>query len=232
MIVTGFAASPSILLQRANGTEAAPTATASGDQLGMLGFRGYAGTDFTGRKGALACYAAENWTTAAQGAYLAFETCAIGSTAQAERMRISPEGNVGIGRAPAQTDMHLDVYRASGYAQVNLESGGTGDTGYIVKDANRSYKMGINIAGAGQGKFQIYGMISARTMFSCDDATVALGGTGVVQAIYRLDGGGADPFTATPAGSLSVAYNESTNTLVFRVRYSNNALKSATISLV
>ncbi len=43
--------------------------------------------------------AAENWTDEANGTYLQFTTTPIGSGAWAERMRIDPAGNVGIGTA-------------------------------------------------------------------------------------------------------------------------------------
>jgi len=63
-------------------------------------------------------------------------------------------GNVGVGGVPGY-DFH--VVRASAYTQIMLENtSGTGDSGYLVKDANRTWKLGINIAAVGAGIFSIF----------------------------------------------------------------------------
>ena len=92
-----------VVYRAARGTVAAPTAVQTNDILGGLAVRGYGATTWSTGRGQVMYKAAENWTDGAQGTYLQFTTTPIGSGAWAERMRIDPAGNVGIGTpAPAQ----------------------------------------------------------------------------------------------------------------------------------
>ena len=93
-----------MLYRAARGTPAAPTAVQTDDILGGLAVRAYGSTKFSGGRGQVMFKAAENWTDAANGTYLVFATEPIGaSTIASERMRITPDGKVGIGTtAPTQ----------------------------------------------------------------------------------------------------------------------------------
>jgi hypothetical protein len=95
-------------LTSARGTRAAPTALAAGDRLGTLLFAGY-GTAYV-NSAAIAAFAEEAFGATAAGTYLRFETTPLGSTTRAERMRITADGNVGIGTTgPASL---LELYKA------------------------------------------------------------------------------------------------------------------------
>ncbi len=84
--------------RRARGTVGAPSAIQADDNLMTMQGRGYGTTAFSGSSRAnLKFFAAENWTDAAQGTYLSFATTPNGSLATAERLRIGPNGYVGIG---------------------------------------------------------------------------------------------------------------------------------------
>ncbi len=73
------------------------------DILGGLAVRGYGATTWSTGRGQVMYKAAENWTDGAQGTYLQFTTTPIGSVTWVERMRIAPDGKVGIGTpTPAQ----------------------------------------------------------------------------------------------------------------------------------
>jgi hypothetical protein len=92
-----------VVFRAARGTPAAPTAVQTDDILGGLAVRGYGTSTFSAGQGQVMFKAAENWTNAAHGTYLQFTTTPVGGSAWAERMRIDPAGNVGIGTpTPAQ----------------------------------------------------------------------------------------------------------------------------------
>jgi hypothetical protein len=92
-----------VVYRAARGTPSAPTAVQANDILGGLAVRGYGTTGFSAGRGQVMYKAAESWTDTANGTYLQFTTTPIGTGAWAERMRIAPDGKVGIGTpAPAQ----------------------------------------------------------------------------------------------------------------------------------
>jgi hypothetical protein len=92
-----------VVYRAARGTPFAPAAVQTNDILGGLAVRGYGATTWSAGRGQVMYKAAENWTDEAQGTYLQFTTTPIGTGTWAERMRIAPDGKVGIGTpAPAQ----------------------------------------------------------------------------------------------------------------------------------
>ena len=115
--------------QRARGTVAAPAAVQSGDRLGSFLAGGYNGSFFNGMSGGLSIYAAENFTAANTAAtYVTLSTMQTGTTPTlggTERMRVTQDGNVGIGAiAPLNK---LDV--AGGMAIGATYGGGTSASG-------------------------------------------------------------------------------------------------------
>jgi len=86
-----------VVYRAARGTPGAPTAVQTDDILGGLAVRGYGATGFSGGQGQVMFRAAEPWTDAAHGTYLQLTTTPLGSASWVERMRITPEGNVGLG---------------------------------------------------------------------------------------------------------------------------------------
>ena len=85
----------------ANGTIASPTASSVDLILAALGGFGYDNTPAraSGAKAFIGLKAGEAWTTTAQGTYLTFETTPLLSTTRAERFRVGPSGQFGIGGA-------------------------------------------------------------------------------------------------------------------------------------
>lgn len=88
---------PSAVLAKSRGTIASPSAVLTGDSLALFSGGGYNTSSIVYNKAAVQMYAAENWTTTANGSYMTFATTAIGATGRAEAMRITSAGDVGIG---------------------------------------------------------------------------------------------------------------------------------------
>lgn len=100
--------SPFCVGYKANGTEAVPTATASGDTLGGFSGRGHSGSAFvTLSKGLFLVSAEEAWTTTANGTRCTFWTTPIGSATVAERLRIHNDGNISIGNTSSTAKLSV-----------------------------------------------------------------------------------------------------------------------------
>lgn len=93
--VVNYAVAGGFNTYRANGTQATPTAVASGNQIGIFGARGYDGSAYTtGSRAAMIINASESWTGSAQGADLEFYTTPNASTTIASRFKISNAGEL------------------------------------------------------------------------------------------------------------------------------------------
>ena len=103
MFIDGYEDSgngPGIYARKARGVQSAPTSTQVHDVLLGLSGRLYGTTGFTNTsRASILLRAAENCTDIAQGTYITFRTTAIGTTTMLDRMRISDNGDVGIGTA-------------------------------------------------------------------------------------------------------------------------------------
>jgi hypothetical protein len=87
------APNPAVIYQAARGTLAVPTAVQLGDSLGAIVARGYGATGFSpASKAGIAFVAAENWTDAAQGAYINFNVTPAGSITGATYLSLNNFG--------------------------------------------------------------------------------------------------------------------------------------------
>jgi endosialidase-like protein len=124
------------IASKARGTSVAPTAILNGDSLGGFLARGFGTTTFTGTRGGMFVSASENWTDAAQGTRLNFNTTINGTTAPGTRMTIDGAGNVGIGTfAPNGV---LEVVK-TGTANVLASSFGGEGASFKARGANGSF---------------------------------------------------------------------------------------------
>ena len=90
-----------LILRKARGTIAAPTAALTGDQIGRVDVSGYGATGFNGGSGSLLFIAAEDFTDTVAGTRATITTTPIGSLVPATRISIGADGNVAIGNAIA-----------------------------------------------------------------------------------------------------------------------------------
>jgi hypothetical protein len=211
IVTYGTATTPSFLSSRARGTAASPTAVQTNDVLLSAFGWGYTGSAFAAGAN-LSILADNTWTTSAatQNSSIAFYSRTAG--AQAERMRISSNGNVGIGtttpganldlRSSAGTWLRL---RAADVAHGMTSAAGTTDT---------SLAMG-GFSGIGGGWLSGYS----------DSDWSGLTLTGLI--------GTATPSTSTPAMDLRVGKANGTfsqalgtNELALRVLNGSTALMS------
>ena len=100
-------------LLKPRGSVATPTASQTDDG-GFISFGGHDGSAFVYTGSEIKGRAAENWSGTNQGSYLSFSTIALASITLAERFRMGPSGQLGIGGA---------TYGSSGNV---LTSGGSG----------------------------------------------------------------------------------------------------------
>ena len=111
LLATSFSGGSSFFTgQSANGTAAAPAAVTTGGELVRFSACGFDGTQFTGSRAAIVMRATENWTANANGTDLSFETApngTSGASARVERLRITNDGNVGIGTATPELGLEV-----------------------------------------------------------------------------------------------------------------------------
>lgn len=119
-------------VQKARGTQVAPLATSSGDDLGGIYFGGHDGTNWLFNTAYISSTAEDNFSATTQGSNLRFYTTNVGGSANSEKMRISANGNVGIGVTAPIHPLHVNGvgYMSSGGRFGNTSTfGATNGTG-------------------------------------------------------------------------------------------------------
>jgi hypothetical protein len=146
---------PAYIGRSANGTVGSPTATATDDRLVVLGGRGYftsGGTGFASlSNGTVQIQAAQNFTSANQGTYIAFLTASLNTTSKVDRLHIDPDGNlqfrqastININSATTGTQLKIQGGAATSGTNVGgnlLLQGGagasTGASGSVIVESN------------------------------------------------------------------------------------------------
>ncbi len=217
-------AAPTISMFAANGTKDSPTQTLSGDIIGGINMFGYGPTGFAGGPSVrIRGIAVENNnTTANRGSDLTFETVSLGGVTIQERMRITANGNVGIGTSTIQTGYKLQVQGDSSFT--NRVGIGTSNIA------------GISNAFAVYGTAMVYGNVdltnpaggtsgiyfndgSYQTTAFTGAATPSFGAAGTIQyaGAGNTFAGNSDNFFWDTANSrLGIGTNSPTNVLTVR----------------
>lgn len=145
-------ANPALIGRAAKGSKAVPTAVEAGSILLFLGGRGFDGTTFTTTsKASISMRASENWTSSNQGSYLTFSTTESLTSNALERMRITDEGNVGIG----MTNPAFSLDASSRKDAIRLPVGTTAErpatpVNGIIRYNNENNKLEAFVAGVWQ----------------------------------------------------------------------------------
>ena len=115
------------------GTQENPSSTMEGDQLASFGGKGYGDTGFgtPPPNARMAIEAAQDWSDSTKGTEILFSTTQIGQSAAAERMRISDNGNIGIGTSSPESPLHLYTDEGTGILRLQSSFNGDGDRGTI-----------------------------------------------------------------------------------------------------
>lgn len=110
----GAGFNPAILQTAARGTAASPSASQSGDVLGVYIGGGYAASAYdTAFRSGMSITASENHTLTANGTYVSLLTVPNTTTTRAEAMRVQPSGGVTIG-ATITTDPGIGGLQING----------------------------------------------------------------------------------------------------------------------
>lgn len=119
-----------LLLRSAGGTVGSETAVTNGQTLGRISFQGHNGTNFTvGSDTGIASFATENWTTTANGSSLNFYTVQNGMATRSERIRITHDGNVGVGTVSPVNTLHVNgTVRWRGHSVIERPPTSTGQS--------------------------------------------------------------------------------------------------------
>jgi hypothetical protein len=142
LTIDGFAGAAQTIYRRGDGTVASPSAVQSGENLGGASCAGYNGSAWTTANAGWAAYAAENWTTGANGAYVSVYATPQGSTSEAEILRVI--GNGQIVAFGAQADQSkVDIAPSTGFSQtvanncttLLIKPSGTLATGTVIMPA-------------------------------------------------------------------------------------------------
>lgn len=178
-----FANQSQIDFRRANNTSASPQALAADDLIGQVAGFGYGSTAYgSGQRAAMSMYSSQTWTDSNQGTYLSFRTTPNNSTTIAERLRIGPDGNVGIGTtapgAPLEvkgtgTGATIAKFTDTNTTGCTLATGGTiscssdrnlkkniGDIGYGLNDLMKLRPVEYNWKTESDGTIRSLGFIA------------------------------------------------------------------------
>jgi len=117
---------PAFVGLRARGTLASPVYPLTNDILLSVtgrdmidGYSGYGGNQYLVGGGSIEFRAEENFSSTNKGAYIAFNTTNIGSNAQTEKMRITANGNVGIGTQNPSSKLEIAAGNNTEFIRLN-----------------------------------------------------------------------------------------------------------------
>jgi hypothetical protein len=191
----------------ARGTPGAPTAVQTNDILGGLAVRAYGATRYGVGIGQVMFRAAQSFTDTAQGTFLQLTTTPINSNVWVERMRITPEGYVGIGATAPTFPFEARANRGATFAKFGADS----DPLFIIANQpmvgfNAYYDNGFKYGSSNPSGYLAFGQGTSGAF------TFATAPTGLVNAdatmttrMIILNDGKVGIGTTSPAQTLDVS---------------------------
>jgi hypothetical protein len=213
-VATSYGDITRFVMQRADGTQTAPTGIQNGESLGNFNFRGYtSGGSFSTGAASIVAIADENFTATSYGTDLQFNTVSVGSSSLLERMRITNAGNVGIGTASPNGLAVLDLTSTTqGMLPPRL-------TGAQRTALGTTLPTGLMIYNTDNAELETYDGATYGWEAVGADASVAAGTTGQVQ--YNSGG--------SLAGSAGFTY-DGTNQALTLASIANPAVPTLTLT--
>jgi hypothetical protein len=194
-------AQSSIIIRKARGTLASPTAVASADIAGSFNTLAYGGSNFrqiTSITGVVDTYTSD---TNISG-YLTFSTNA-GSTSVTERMRITNAGDVGIGTTSPSNQLHV-ARAGSTYIRVSSTDVGSG-TGLWTTNSTNAYLIGAGAASGGSG-LEFRDVTNSTTRMILDSSGNLLVGTTSANGRLTVSSASSDAVVSTFANTSASPY--------------------------
>lgn len=213
-----------IVFRKANGTLASPSALNSGDQIGNISAWGYGATGYsTTNRGYISFFADEAWTDSAQGTRIVFATATAGAASPGvERMRITANGNVGIGTTTPTQKLEVTGSIKLNSGVVIGERGTAAAPAYSFSDDTDTGMFNISNADLG---FSVGGTERVRIDSS---GNVGIGTTAPSQPLTVRTSG-----TSTSAGGNIGARIESNGSgYASTLQFSDNVANSSYISML
>lgn len=136
-----------LMMTRTRGTVASGTAVQSGDTIGGFYFRAHDGSSTGTTSAAIEVSASQTHSTSARGTIMTFETASTGATTRSERMRITSNGNVGIGVTSAP-DLLTVGSTSVANNQLLVQSASPGVPSLKLQNSFNYLWMGLNSSGS------------------------------------------------------------------------------------
>jgi hypothetical protein len=194
-----------ILWKKARGTPDTPLAVQANDYLFNVGARGYGDTGFGPvSRVNMGFLSEEDWTDTAQGTYIRFDTTPLGSSARTEKMRITADGNVGIGTTAPVAPLEINTATNTATSRLRLKNDidssidlrvyGSADIGSVIGITPR----------ANWANLTAYGANAQGLMVSTEGARPIAFGNDATERMRISDNGNVGIGTTTPQSSLQV----------------------------
>lgn len=177
-----YAAAGGISLQRANGSEAAPTKILSGETIASISISGYGSSTYpTGPSAKIDVVAAENFDDTHGGSDLIIYTTPKLNVSPSERIRVTSEGKVGVNDTTPTADFDLaGGFRSTGF---NIPADGEGIEVHYTGSPGVGYVQAYDRAGSAYRMMQVSGLVLRL------NAPAACGNVLVKTNVDNADGG-------------------------------------------